>query len=139
MPELLSSPFAHAFAGGLLIGGAAALFLLVVGRVAGISGIVGSVLQGHIGPKGAFPVFLVGMIVPVLLFGSGAVTYSLSLPGLALAGVLVGAGTQLGSGCTSGHGVCGLANLSPRSLVAVLTFMATAAVTVWVVRHGGVL
>jgi uncharacterized protein len=139
MSELLSSPYAHAFAGGLLIGGAAAVFLLVVGRVAGISGIVGSVLQGHIGPKGAFPVFLVGMIVPVLLFGSGTVSYSLGLPGLAAAGALVGAGTQLGSGCTSGHGVCGLANLSPRSLVAVLTFIATAAVTVWAVRHGGAL
>ncbi len=138
MPELLSSPFAHAFAGGLLIGGAAAIFLLVVGRVAGISGIVGSLLQGHIGPNGAFPVFLVGMIIPLLLLGSGPVSYSLGLTGLAIAGVLVGVGTQLGSGCTSGHGVCGLANFSPRSLVAVLTFMATAAVTVWVVRHGGV-
>lgn len=137
MTELLSSPFAHAFAGGLLIGTAAAVFLLVVGRVAGISGIVGSVLQGHIGPKGAFPVFLIGMIVPVFLFGSGAATYSLGLPGLAFAGALVGVGTQLGSGCTSGHGVCGLANFSPRSLVAVVVFMATAAVTVWAVRHGG--
>jgi uncharacterized protein len=139
MSAFLSSPYAHAFAGGLLIGGAAAVFLLVVGRVAGISGIVGSLLQGHIGPKGAFPVFLVGMIIPVLLFGAGPVSYSLGLPGLVGAGVLVGVGTQLGSGCTSGHGVCGLANLSLRSLVAVLTFMATAAATVWAVRHGGAL
>jgi uncharacterized membrane protein YedE/YeeE len=84
-------------------------------------------------------VFLLGMILPVLLLDPGPVTYSLGLPGLGFAGILVGAGTQLGSGCTSGHGVCGLANLSMRSLVAVLTFMVTAALTVWIVRHGDVL
>lgn len=139
MSELFSSPFAQAFAGGLLIGGATVVFLLVVGRVAGISGIIGNVVRGHFGPRGAFPVFLLGMILPVLLLGPGSVTYPLGLSGLAVAGVLVGAGTQLGSGCTSGHGVCGLANLSMRSLVAVLTFMVTAALTVWIVRHGGVL
>lgn len=139
MLGFLSIPFARAFAGGLLIGAGVALFLLVVGRVAGISGIIGNVVRGHFGPRGAFPVFLLGMVLPVLLLGPGQVAYSVGLPGLAIAGLLVGAGTQLGSGCTSGHGVCGLANLSLRSLVAVLIFMATAAVTVWLVRHGGVL
>ncbi|MEY4932210.1 MAG: hypothetical protein RLZZ403_530 [Pseudomonadota bacterium] len=129
----------RAFAGGLMIGGATAVFLLVVGRIAGISGIVGSVLKGHTGPRGAFVVFLVGMLLPALVLGTGPAEFSLGLPGLALAGVLVGVGTQVGSGCTSGHGVCGLANVSPRSLVAVLTFMVTAGITVWVVRHGGVL
>lgn len=129
----------RAFAGGLMIGGAAAVFLLVVGRIAGISGIVGSVLKGHTGPRGAFVVFLAGLLLPALLLGTGPVDFPLGLPGLALAGVLVGVGTQVGSGCTSGHGVCGLANVSPRSLVAVLTFMVTAGLTVWVVRHGGVL
>lgn len=137
MPEFLSFPYARAFAGGLLIGAAAAVFLLIVGRVAGISGIIGNVMRGHFGPGRAFPVFLLGMVLPVFLLGPGPVAYSLGLPGLAFAGILVGAGTQLGSGCTSGHGVCGLANLSVRSLVAVLIFMATAALTVWVVRHGG--
>ena len=139
MPELLSSPYIRALFGGLLIGGAAATFLLVVGRVAGISGIVGNVVRGHFGPRGAFPVFLVGMVLPVFIAGAGTVSYSFGLPGLAIAGLLVGAGTQLGAGCTSGHGVCGLANFSPRSLVAVLIFMLTAGVTVWLVRHGGVL
>ena len=129
----------RAFAGGLMIGGAAAVFLLVVGRIAGISGIVGSVLKGHTGPQGAFVVFLVGMLLPALVLGTGPAEFALGLPGLALAGVLVGIGTQVGSGCTSGHGVCGLANVSPRSLVAVLTFMLTAGITVWVVRHGGAL
>jgi uncharacterized membrane protein YedE/YeeE len=136
MTEWLSSPFLRAFAGGLLIGAAAAVFLLVVGRVAGISGLVSNVVRGHFGPRGAFPVFLVGMVAPVFVVGIGTVGYASGLPGLAIAGLLVGIGTQLGSGCTSGHGVCGLANLSSRSLAAVLIFMATAAMTVWVVRHG---
>jgi len=134
-----TASFVAAFAGGLLIGAAAAVFLLLVGRVAGISGIVGNVLHGHVGPRGAFLVFLAGMLLPVLVLGTGEIHYAGGLPSLALAGLLVGIGTQLGSGCTSGHGVCGLANFSVRSLVAVLTFMATAGMTVWVVRHSGVL
>ncbi len=131
-----ASPFVAAFAGGLLIGAAAALFLLIVGRIAGVSGILGSLLRGRAGPRGAFVVFIGGMLLPALVTGAAPVSFATGLPGLALAGLLVGVGTQLGSGCTSGHGVCGLANFSPRSLVAVLVFMTTAGITVWFVRHG---
>lgn len=121
--------------GGALIGLASAMVLLVHGRIAGISGIVGHAVA----PEGrAFRLgFLTGLIatgailaaVWPLAFGAGV----RSLPGLAIAGALVGIGTTLGSGCTSGHGVCGLSRLSPRSIVAVATFMTTAAITVAIV------
>lgn len=123
----------HGLIGGALIGLAAALVLWVHGRIAGISGILGHALDR--GDARIFRLsFLAGLIVTGAILAAvrpsafgGAVH---GLPALALAGVLVGAGTTLGNGCTSGHGVCGIARLSPRSLVAVATFMITAALTV---------
>ena len=120
-----------ALGGGLLIGLAAALFVLLIGRVAGISGIVGGLLRpvrGDIGLVGAPLVYALAATLPAprIDAGTGA---------LALAGLLVGVGTRYGAGCTSGHGVCGLSRLSPRSLVATLSFMAAGFVTVFVVRH----
>jgi uncharacterized membrane protein YedE/YeeE len=126
-------------AGGVLIGLAAALLILVNGRVAGISGIFGLVTSGVIGERAWRTAFVAGLLLPALwLITSGTtVTMDGGWPLYAVAGVLVGAGTRLGSGCTSGHGVCGIANLSPRSLVATLTFIAMGMLTVWLTRHGG--
>ena len=127
--------------GGLMIGGAAALYLLLAGGIAGISGMLESALQ----PRGAqFPVaiaFLLGLplgalvvamiapglVPPVRIGGSTAL--------LVVAGLVTGFGARLGGGCTSGHGVCGIPRLSIRSIIATLTFMATAAVTVFLIRH----
>lgn len=123
----------------MLIGAGAAVLLLLNGRIAGISGILESTVHGVFGTKGWRIAFLVGLVLPVALLGLGAIEFPQGLPVLAVSGMLVGFGTRLGSGCTSGHGVCGLANLSPRSLLATLTFMIVAAATVFLVRHGSVL
>ena len=131
-----------ALIGGALIGAAAVLLFLLNGRIAGVSGIAGRLLDREIHNRRdeiAWRVlFLVGLII-------GAGVYSLWAPVtihinasvglLTIAGLLVGFGTQLGSGCTSGHGVCGIARLSPRSIVATLVFMASAMITVFVMRH----
>ncbi|MFN4240846.1 MAG: YeeE/YedE family protein [Erythrobacter cryptus] len=116
--------------GGVLIGLAAALMLLGAGRIAGVSGIAArafGLAQSSL-PKGAAFAFLIGLPLGAALVGAlgkgGASAFAAPLP-LALAGLLVGIGTRLGSGCTSGHGVCGMSRLSQRSLVAVATFMAT--------------
>jgi hypothetical protein len=127
-------------AGGALIGLAAALLLALNGRIAGISGIVGGLLPPRAGDIAWRVLFVLGLALGAGGWGhfTGAPsTYSMqaSLPLLALAGLLVGFGTRWGAGCTSGHGICGLARLSPRSMVAVCVFMATAGVTVYVVRH----
>ena len=131
-----------ALLGGLLIGLAATVLLIANGRVAGISGIV----SGLFGRDGARllvnAAFVAGLLLGPGLFrlsvGSWPrVTIEASLPLLAAAGLLVGFGTRLGSGCTSGHGVVGLARLSPRSIAAVLTFMAAAIATVFLMRKGG--
>lgn len=134
-----------ALAGGALIGLAASLLMLGNGRIAGISGILGRLLPPWAagGDRDWMPrlTFLAGIIAaPLLLQASGAWDWPAAwLPGgsllMAVAGLLVGIGTTLGSGCTSGHGVCGLARLSPRSLAATLTFMAVAVATVFVRRH----
>ncbi|HEX5361111.1 MAG TPA: YeeE/YedE family protein [Fluviicoccus sp.] len=128
--------------GGVLIGLAAALLLLVNGRIAGISGVLGRVIHGDAGDSGWRWFFLLGLVMPILLPGASApVTPPASPAVLAVAGLLVGLGVSIGSGCTSGHGVCGIANLSRRSLAATMLFMTTAFVTVFVVRHvlgGGV-
>jgi uncharacterized membrane protein YedE/YeeE len=126
----------HALGGGLLIGAGAALLLLLNGRVAGVSGILANVLEAQIGEQGWRPGFLLGLLIPALLMGVGQPQLPGSWTLAMIAGLLVGIGTRLGSGCTSGHGVCGLANLSRRSLAATLMFMFTAALTVWVARHG---
>lgn len=127
------------FSGGILLGLAAAFFILVNGRVLGISGILGGVLRPRAGDAGWRLSFLLGLLAAPLLcrllatlpearINAGWIT-------LVVAGMLVGAGTRYGSGCTSGHGVCGLSRLSPRSLVATLAFMGAGFVTVYLVRH----
>ena len=125
----------HALAGGVLIGAGSVTLLLLNGRIAGVSGILGNVIRATAGEQGWRVAFLLGLIVPALIFGAG----SPALPGdwrwAAASGLLVGVGTQLGSGCTSGHGVCGLANLSTRSLVATIVFMCAGVITVLLVRH----
>jgi uncharacterized protein len=133
------TPVASA-AGGMLIGLAAALLWLGLGRIAGISGIVGGILPIRRKETAWRAAFLAGLLAAPLLLGVAA-GYSAPVPALesvdllAIAGLLVGFGTRLGSGCTSGHGVCGIARLSPRSLVATGIFMAVAAATVFLVRH----
>ena len=128
--------------GGALIGLSAVLLMLLNGRIAGISGIVGRLLppttdRGFLSQGLAFVVGLI-IAIPVISMVAGLgveQTVSSNLPLLAMAGLLVGFGATLGSGCTSGHGVCGLSRLSTRSLVATGVFMAVAAVTVFVTRH----
>src|SRR5690554_3359546 len=128
-----------ALTGGLLIGLAAASFLLLNGRIAGISGILGGLLvpaRRDILWRVAFLAGLVGTPSLWLLFSElPPIQIDAGYPALILAGLLVGIGTRYGSGCTSGHGVCGLSRLSPRSLVATLSFMATGFITVFVIRH----
>jgi uncharacterized membrane protein YedE/YeeE len=129
-----------ALGGGLLIGLSAAMMLLVNGRIAGISGILDGALQPRTGGFGWRLAFLLGLVAaaPVMTlagFALPAVAVDAALPVVVAAGLLVGFGTRLGSGCTSGHGVCGIARGSGRSIVATLTFMATAAATVFVARH----
>jgi uncharacterized protein len=125
--------------GGVLIGAGAAALLLLNGKIAGISGIAENAIRGLFGENGWRIAFLLGLMIPAALFGLGPIEFAHGLPLLAVSGFLVGFGTRLGSGCTSGHGVCGLANLSPRSLVATLSFMTVAAATVYLVRHGAFL
>ena len=123
--------------GGLLIGGASAVLLLGNGRVAGISGILGNVLGGRSLPESiAFLAGLVGLpALYAMLVSPVAVNVTTSAPMLLAGGLLVGLGTRLGGGCTSGHGVCGMSRLSPRSLVATGAFMAVAGIVVFVTRH----
>ena len=126
--------------GGMLIGLSSAMLLVVNGRVAGISGILGHMLGRWSSDTAWRAAFLLGLVCGPLVFLAitghrPAVQILASPPVLAGAGLLVGFGTRLGSGCTSGHGVSGLARLSPRSFVAVATFKATAILTVFIVRH----
>ncbi len=129
-------------AGGVLIGVASALFILLNGRILGISGILGGLLPPKSGDAGWRVTFLLGMAAAPLVFAWLAPAGFLQAPRieasnvvLIVAGLLVGLGTRYGSGCTSGHGVCGLSRLSPRSLVATLTFMGAGFLTVYVLRH----
>ncbi|WP_287739961.1 YeeE/YedE family protein [Diaphorobacter sp.] len=130
-------------AGGMLIGLAAALLIVLLGRIAGISGIVGALLQrsswASVANWGWRAAFVIGMVVAPLVWQLIAPLPSMEMPSnplvIVLAGLLVGFGTRLGSGCTSGHGVCGLSRLSLRSLAATLTFIGAGAATVFVVRH----
>ncbi|HWL27465.1 MAG TPA: YeeE/YedE family protein [Burkholderiaceae bacterium] len=132
------TPWASLF-GGLLIGTAAALFVLLNGRIAGISGIVGGLLRPSQGDMAWRIAFIAGMV-------GAPLAYSLTLPlppvqvdaqasVLIAAGLLVGIGTRYGSGCTSGHGICGLSRRSPRSMAATLAFMLAGFATVYVARH----
>jgi uncharacterized membrane protein YedE/YeeE len=126
-------------AGGMLIGVAAAMLVLLSGRIAGISGIVGGLIAARRGDLAWRFAFLGGLLVaPALVVLAGknlTVRIDASFALLAIAGLLVGLGTRYGSGCTSGHGVCGLSRLSPRSLVATAAFMGAGIVTVFVTRH----
>lgn len=128
-----------ALAGGMTIGIAAALFVLLNGRIAGISGIVGGLFRLQTGDIGWRIAFVAGLVAAPLvwqLFHSlPAFHIDAGYDILALAGLVVGMGTRYGSGCTSGHGVCGLSRLSPRSIIATLVFMGTGFVTVYIMRH----
>ena len=128
-----------ALAGGMLIGLAAAIFVLLNGRIAGISGIMGGLFRPVKGDLSWRAAFLLGLIGAPLVYGLFAALPVLQIDAqfgaLILAGLLVGVGTRYGSGCTSGHGVCGLARLSPRSAVATAAFMGAGFATVFVTRH----
>jgi uncharacterized membrane protein YedE/YeeE len=133
MGQLIESAF-----GGGLIGAAAAGLLLLGGRIAGVSGILGNVLAGARDPwRGAFLLGLIAAVFVAPLAGLPAPNPTLAGPAWSygVGGLLVGFGTRIGSGCTSGHGVCGLSNFSLRSLTATLLFMASACLTVFLVRH----
>ena len=145
MPSVATefTPWAS-LAGGVLIGLAAVLVMAVFGRIAGITGITVQAIRPLMAEDRADwtwrVAFIVGLVASPLIWalatgGTVAQTVPDTLPAMVLAGLLVGFGTALGSGCTSGHGVCGLARLSRRSLVAVAVFMGAAFVTVFVIRH----
>ena len=126
--------------GGLLIGLAAALLLLLNGRISGISGIVGGLVIPKSSDAGWRAAFVAGLLLGASIYmlttgGAIPVTMQASLPVLVVAGLLVGFGTRLGSGCTSGHGVCGIARLSSRSIVATAVFFGVAMLTVFLTRH----
>lgn len=135
------TPFAGAI-GGLLIGLSAVVLMGGIGRIAGISGIFGGVLSGNWAAEGGWrPFFVGGLLLGAIIMAllGGIDTDAITFPGnpvtTVIGGLLVGAGTALGSGCTSGHGICGLSRLSARSLVSTLLFMAVAILTVFVTRH----
>lgn len=127
--------------GGLLIGLSSALMMLFNGKIAGISGIVGGLLSRKASEVGWRAVFVVGLLLGAFIYmlvgTSGPIPVHLqaSLPVMVAAGLLVGFGTRLGSGCTSGHGISGIARFSKRSIVATLVFFVTAIVTVFVTHH----
>ena len=128
--------------GGIVLGLASAIFILFNGRILGISGILGGLLAPRMGDVGWRITFLLGMAAAPMVFAwlapaslMSAPRIDASYPLIVVAGLIVGLGTRYGSGCTSGHGVCGLSRLSPRSLVATLTFMGAGFATVFVARH----
>ena len=128
--------------GGLLLGVASAVFILITGRILGISGILGGLLPPKVGDIGWRVAFLLGMLAAPTVFMALAPAGLASEPRIdagfwtvIAAGLLVGIGTRYASGCTSGHGVCGLSRLSPRSLVATLSFMGAGFFIVYIVRH----
>jgi len=129
-----------ALAGGISIGASAALLLLAMGRIAGITGIVGGALRARAGDVAWRLWFLLGLVGAGVVMGRAwpaAFAGQLARPGwwFGVAGALVGFGTRLGNGCTSGHGVCGIGRLSRRSLAATIVFMLAGVLTVFVVRH----
>lgn len=125
--------------GGLLIGSAAALFWLLNGRIAGISGILGGLLKPVHGDIAWRVAFILGLVMSPWVYSWFAslpkVTINAGFPLLIIAGILVGIGTRYGSGCTSGHGVCGISRFSPRSLAATAAFMLAGFLTVFIARH----
>ena len=135
------TPFAS-LAGGIILGVASAIFILVNGRILGISGILGGLLPPKVGDTFWRVAFLLGMLAAPTVFHAVVPAQYITAPRIdasvwmvIAAGLLVGIGTRYASGCTSGHGVCGLSRLSPRSLVATLSFMGAGFVMVYVLRH----
>ena len=135
------TPFAS-LAGGIIVGVASAIFILVNGRILGISGILGGLLPPKAGDTHWRVVFLLGMLAAPTVFHAVVPAQYITAPRIdasgwmvIAAGLLVGIGTRYASGCTSGHGVCGLSRVSPRSLVATLSFMGAGFVMVYVLRH----
>ncbi|MBD9601367.1 hypothetical protein DFS28_11763 [Pseudomonas sp. 478] len=128
-----------ALAGGALIGVAASVMVMANGRVAGISGLLGSLLSPGDSGRGEKALFILGLLAAPLLWALfqvwPTIEFKSGIVGLIIAGLCVGIGTRYGSGCTSGHGVCGISRLSPRSIVATLSFMFAGFVTVFVLRH----
>jgi uncharacterized membrane protein YedE/YeeE len=128
-----------ALIGGAIIGAAVALFVLLNGRIAGVSGILGGLTRPRVGDISWRIAFVAGLVAAPLAWGLLAalpdIRIDTSYPVLVAAGLLVGVGTRYGGGCTSGHGVCGVSRASPRSVAATLAFMAAGFATVYVVRH----
>ena len=129
-----------ATAGGVLIGISVTLLLLFNGRIGGVSGIMNGALFAPKGDRIWRLTFLVGLVLGAFIFHLLAPDFTVLRQGyplllLGLGGFLIGLGTRIGGGCTSGHGICGIANLSIRSLIATLTFMATGMITVYTIRH----
>ena len=126
-------------AGGLLIGSSVVLLLYTLGRIAGISGIAAGAMTQQGSERYWRPAFLAGIVLSAVLYiaftGGMQVQTQMGSAWLVVAGLLVGFGTRLGCGCTSGHGVAGLSRLSPRSIVATLTFMGAAIITTTIIRH----
>lgn len=136
---LIMHDFLSAFLGGLLLGGAVVGYLYVNGRIAGISGLIAQVLNPQSILKTPALWFLLGLFFTPFIYGllfKPEITMMVESPVLLIiAGLLVGFGTRLGSGCTSGHGICGMSRLSIRSIVATCTFMLAGFITVYVMRH----
>lgn len=140
--EIINFTPISAAIGGALIGLSAAILLLINGRIAGISGIAGGVIVPEKGDMDWRIVFVIGLVIGGFIYqwsglgvGVSHIQAVVDTPMLIVAGLLVGIGTTIGTGCTSGHGICGLARRSPRSLVATLSFMASAFVTVFITRQ----
>lgn len=128
-----------ALAGGMLIGLAAAILILMNGRIAGVSGIIGGLLRPHKGDLAWRFAFVGGLILAAVIYGLfyalPEVQIDASWSVITIAGLLVGVGTRYGSGCTSGHGICGISRLSPRSMAATAIFMVAGFITVYLLRH----
>ncbi len=129
-----------AIIGGAMIGIAASMLLVLSGRLAGISGIMAGLLPPKRGDMDWRILFIAGLLAGTFIYRAVAgegyeVTFSMGWPAIVAGGLLTGIGTRIGAGCTSGHGVCGIGRLSPRSIVATVTFMAAGAVTVFIARH----
>lgn len=130
--------FVMAFLGGMLLGSAVVGYLYAYGRIAGISGLIAQILDKHTIFKTPAIWFLLGLFFTPFIYGlfvTPEITFDTNPFVLVIAGVLVGFGTRLGSGCTSGHGICGISRLSKRSMIATVCFMFAGFVTVYVIRH----
>jgi uncharacterized membrane protein YedE/YeeE len=128
-----------ALAGGALIGVATALFILFNGRIAGITGIIGGLFTSRLHDAGWRIAFILGLVAAPLIWQLSGNTFAMQIESsytlLIVAGIIVGISTRYGSGCTSGHGVCGISRLSQRSIIATLAFMGTGFLTVYITRH----